>query len=227
MGYSRIVQLTILHLLRDKQKIRAYVAFHPHWLSEKHGPNLTLPEVDFALTHWVIQKLSTSHIRLTGDIICKKARDFCRLLGVPNESLSFSQGWLLRFKTRLGLSVYTYSGEAASAPVEHLEDERYRLVSIIILYPPWDVYNMDETALLYCLVPTTGLAFEQMSGVKVDKKRITLAFCANMDGSDKRNTLVIAQAKKPRCFGNKTGRDLGFYYFWNTKAWMVHSIWQQ
>jgi hypothetical protein len=65
-----------------------------------------------------------------------------------------------------------------------------------------------------------------MPGVKLDKKFLTYVLCANMDGSDKRPPLIIGQAKQPRCFDKCSACEVDFYYFWNTKAWMVYSIWQ-
>lgn len=225
MGYITICQPTISRLLRDELSIRNRCNGNPRALSEKRPPLLTLPEVDAVLKQWVIQKLY-SNLRLTGDIICEKARDFCRRLGYPDNLLVFSHGWLRSFNARLGLSQHMFHGEAASAPIATLADERFRLVAIISLYHPWDVYNCDETALLYCLVPTRGLALHQMPGLKLDKTRITYMFCVNMDGSDKRNPLIIARARQPNCFEKHFGYEMGYYHFWNKEAWMVQSIWQ-
>ncbi|KAG8722889.1 hypothetical protein FRC08_004519 [Ceratobasidium sp. 394] len=227
MGYTTIVASTFSRLVRAESKIRSYVDSQPQRLYEKRPPILTLPEVDSATAQWVIQKLSTNRARLTGDMICEKARQFCRLLGYPDDTLAFSNGWLERFKTRMGLSRHIFHGEAASAPIERIEDETYRMVSMICWYTPDNVLNCDETALPWCLVPNCGLAIENMPGVKLGKKRVTFMLCANMTGTNKRMPLIIGRAKKPRCFGNRMGHELGFYYFWNSKAWMVHSIWKQ
>ncbi|CEL54722.1 hypothetical protein RSOLAG1IB_07256 [Rhizoctonia solani AG-1 IB] len=226
MGYATIVASTLSRLLREENAIRAYVVQNPQRLYEKRPPNLLLPEVDAAVSQWVIQTLRSPGAQLNGDMIREKAREFTHLLGYPNNILVFSNGWLERLKVRLGLSWHTFHGEASSAPVERLEDERFRLLAIIINYAPWDVYNVDEAALLFCFVPTSGLAFQKMPGVKLDKKFLTYVLCANMDGSDKRPPLIIGQAKQPRCFDKCSACEVDFYYFWNTKAWMVYSIWQ-
>ncbi|CAE6452684.1 unnamed protein product [Rhizoctonia solani] len=225
MGYITIVASTLSRLIQCESKIREYVESHPQRLSEKRPPLLTLPEVDNVLCQWVIQRLGRKGARITGDMICEKGREFCRLLGYREDIIVFSNGWLQSFKTRMGLSRHVFHGEASSAPIERLEDERFRLLAIIVHFAPCDIYNIDETALLYCLVPNSGLAIHDMPGVNQDKKRITYAFCANMDGSDKRSPLVIGRARQARCFGGYTAYEWGYYYFWNTKAWMVHSIW--
>ncbi|QRW23394.1 tigger transposable element derived-like protein [Rhizoctonia solani] len=46
-----------------------------------------------------------------------------------------------------------------------------------------------------------------------------------MDGSDKRVPLIIGRACRPRCFNGSHGSDMGYNYFWNTKAWMTSPIW--
>ncbi|KAF8749021.1 DDE superfamily endonuclease [Rhizoctonia solani] len=48
-----------------------------------------------------------------------------------------------------------------------------------------------------------------------------------MSGSEKLEPLVIGQAHRPQCFEGSEGDKLGFYYFWNSTAWMVQSIWQK
>lgn len=226
LGYETIVPSTLSRLLKAEVRIRAYVQANPQRLFEKRPPNLKLPEVDAALAQWVIQKLSTSRACLTGDIIREKAREFSEMLGYGNNALKFSNGWPERFKTRVGLSQHVFHREAASAPVERLEDERHRVLSFMALYPSRDVYNTDETALIFAAVPPRGLALGKMPGVKLDKRRLTYMFCVNMDGSDKRAPLIIGRAKQPHCF-DRSAESMGFYYFWNTKAWMVHSIWKK
>ncbi|KAF8594340.1 hypothetical protein BDV93DRAFT_425342, partial [Ceratobasidium sp. AG-I] len=61
------------------------------------------PKVDAALTLWVFERLRRG-IRLTGELICEKARWFSDSFPSPiHRQLAFSNGWLDRFKERLGL----------------------------------------------------------------------------------------------------------------------------
>lgn len=48
--------------------------------------------------------------------------------------------------------------------------------------------------------------------------------CANRNGSEKFPVLFFRNAKKPRCFSNNTGGELGFYYEANKKARMKMAI---
>ena len=61
---------------------------------------------------------------------------------------------------------------------------------------------MDETGLFYRLEPDHTLATRRLSGRKKDKERITIALCANADGSHKLDPLIIGKFAKPRCFAN-------------------------
>ncbi|CCO35250.1 Tigger transposable element-derived protein 6 [Rhizoctonia solani AG-1 IB] len=86
------------------------------------------------------------------------------------------------------------------------------LIQLFTGYDPCDIFNADETALFF--------------RVKLDKSCLTYLLCANMDGSEKRQPLIIGRARRPRCFGNLKALQLGFYYFWNQTAWMYQSIWE-
>ncbi|EIW82955.1 DDE-domain-containing protein [Coniophora puteana RWD-64-598 SS2] len=72
--------------------------------------------------------------------------------------------------------------------------------------------------------PDHGLANKKQSGVKGDKKWLTYAFTANAMGTEKLPPIVIRKAWKPRCFGEKTGKQLGFDYHNNGMAWMVAEV---
>lgn len=75
--------------------------------------------------------------------------------------------------------------------------------------------------------PDRGLMDKPSSGTKGNKKRLTYAFTANADGSEKLPPFVIRKAAKPRAFQKKSGADLGFYYRNNAKAWMMSKIYQE
>ena len=93
-------------------------------------------------------------------------------------------------------------------------------------YDRCNIYNMDETGLFYRMPPDKGLSSKQLSGIKGDKTRITLAFCVNADGSDIREPMFIGHARRPRSFNKQDGYELGFEYYWNKKAWMTGILFQ-
>jgi hypothetical protein len=93
-------------------------------------------------------------------------------------------------------------------------------------YPPERIYNMDETGLFYRLEPDRTLATQRLSGRKKNKERLSIALCANSDGSHKLDPLIIGKFKKPRCFTNVNLNNLSMTYRNNTKAWMLTTVFQ-
>ncbi|KAE8986878.1 hypothetical protein PR003_g17521 [Phytophthora rubi] len=87
-----------------------------------------------------------------------------------------------------------------------------------------DVWNMDETGLMYRSAKARGICKSNTPGLKKDKTRITLALAANADGSEKRESFYIGKARRPHCFKGKDGDELGFYYRNNKKAWMTRCL---
>ena len=72
------------------------------------------------------------------------------------------------------------------------------MADILRRYEPKDVYNADETGLLYQCTPDRTLAIKghDMEGRKQSKKRVTLLVGANMDGSDKLPLLMIGMTQR-------------------------------
>jgi len=66
-----------------------------------------------------------------------------------------------------------------------------------------------------------------MKGKKKEKFHITVGFACNADGSERWPPIYIGKSKMPRCFQNKTGAQLGFYYRSNTKAWMTSELFEE
>ncbi|VDB94717.1 unnamed protein product [Peniophora sp. CBMAI 1063] len=75
--------------------------------------------------------------------------------------------------------------------------------------------------------PDRGLMAKQLSGVKGSKSRLTYAVTMNADDSERLPPFIIGKAAKPRAFQKKTGKQLGFLYRNNAKAWMTMSLYQE
>ncbi|KAH9051911.1 hypothetical protein Ae201684P_017391 [Aphanomyces euteiches] len=91
-------------------------------------------------------------------------------------------------------------------------------------YSPQNVLNMDETSFFYCLSPHRSITRHRVPGTKKNKKRITVALTTNATGTDAIDPLFIGTASKPRCFGGKTGAELGLNYQSSKKGWMNAEI---
>ncbi|RHZ61420.1 hypothetical protein Glove_347g14 [Diversispora epigaea] len=96
----------------------------------------------------------------------KKGQQFAQAFSIPKGSIAFSNGWATRFKRHNGIKKITMHGEAASAPLESLPEERKKLQELLSCYNPEDIYNADETGLFYRLLSNQTLSKKPMAGKK-------------------------------------------------------------
>jgi hypothetical protein len=182
----------------------------------------TFLKVNDALGEWVTGALLANHV-VNGKILQIKAREFAMQF-LEESHFKASDGWLESFKKRNNLRHVRLHGEASSAPLTILPEERDRLKEIIGEYNLDDVYNADETALFYRMPPNTTLATGKAFGSKRDKTQITILLACNATGSDKLQPLVIGTAARPQCFRRINMESLPVTYRHNPKAWMRGDI---
>ncbi|MEN2498852.1 MAG: hypothetical protein MHMPM18_005238 [Marteilia pararefringens] len=133
-------------------------------------------------------------------LLLKWVRNLLKKISSPSD-LNFSRGWLYRFKQRNNLKSITLHGEARSVNPNNIEVARSSLKEKLKEYEKALIYNMDKTALFYEVPPSkTICSLNKKSGTVQSKKRVSLALCANADGSHKFPPLMIGVSKKPRCF---------------------------
>jgi hypothetical protein len=84
-----------------------------------------------------------------------------------------------------------------------------------------------DNIFFFRLEPDRTLATQRLSGRKKNKERLSIALCANSDGSHKLPPLVIGKYAKPRCFKNVNIRNLPMTYQNNGKAWMLTTTFQE
>jgi hypothetical protein len=93
---------------------------------------------------------------------------------------------------------------------------------------PDDLYNCDETGLLYRLLPEKTLSSKHdeiaAKGFKACKDRLTVLVTCNATGTDKQKLLVIGNAARPRCFRSINQRTLPVHWRSNSTAWMNTGI---
>uniref|UniRef100_A0AAV1TDU0 HTH CENPB-type domain-containing protein n=1 Tax=Peronospora matthiolae TaxID=2874970 RepID=A0AAV1TDU0_9STRA len=216
-------QAAISKIIKKRKELEAMETTD---LSAKRPRTVQHPAVDEAVAFWVLQ-CQHRGVALTGDLIRAKAQTFAGSMGVSEENISFSHGWLHKFQQRHKLRAVRIHGESGSADMGALEEALPHLKAVVAGYAPRDVYNMDETGLFYSMTPDKTIAQQEVEGFKKDKTRITVALTANADGSDKLPPVFIGHAKKPRCFERKTAERLGFLYRNNKKAWMTGILFQE
>lgn len=130
------------------------------------------------------------------------------------QDFKYSQGWLDKFKKRHCIEKKVLHGESGSLDIVEVESHRTVLKELLKTYAPNDIYNADELALFYKLLPNRSLADANADehGLKNNKERITCMVCCNSTGTDKIRLLVINKSKKPHCFGRFNPDSIVSYY---------------
>ena len=87
-----------------------------------------------------------------------------------------------------------------------------------------DIYNADEIALFYKLMPDKSLVLkgESCHGGKLSKERVTVLACCNATGSHKVRLLVIGKSRAPRCFKNV--KTFPVDYTSQRRSWMTGEL---
>ncbi|KAH8031414.1 hypothetical protein HPB51_017186 [Rhipicephalus microplus] len=153
------------------------------------------PEVEKALLLW-LKKARSMNLPVSGPLLTEKALTFADQLNCPG--FACSNGWLSRFKARYGIVGKVVCGEAAAADKEGaVEWQDTVLQEALTAYDAADIFNFDESALFYCLLPNRTLAFknETCTGGKHAKNRISVAF--GVQPATIRNCFARAQFKMP------------------------------
>lgn len=210
---------TVGDILKDKQKWISGANDSARGQSSKRVRSAKYEAMEKALFLW-FTSARAKNIPMSEDVLRTKAKYFGRELGV-DEGFQYSHGWVDRFKKRFAISGKKLSGESAGVDGETVLAGIQKAREIIKKFAPKDVYNMDETGLFYQMLPDRSLTTSEfVKGTKKAKQRVSVAVCANADGSDKLKLLVIGKSKKPRCFKQM---NVGHYcdYRFNTKAWMT------
>jgi len=213
---------TVSRILKDSHKRLNEDIANP---DSKRHKSVKFPELERALMEFI---LTYQHRTILSDaIIIAKAKLFAERLQIPESKLQFSSGWLQKFKERNGIQLRKLHGEASSSDQNAIIENLPSLREKLSRFPLDRIYNMDETGLFYRLEPDRSLATTRLSGRKKNKERLSIALCANADGSHKLNPLVIGKYAKPRCFKNVNFNSLRVTYRNNNSAWMLTTLFQE
>lgn len=126
--------------------------------------SVQFPELDMAMQIWTSQAVA-SGVPLTDGILQQKGLELANMLNIKDQ-LKCANGWVYRFKLRNGLQKVHVLGEAKSAPLESLSEERIRLRVLLSKYEEEDIYNADETGLFFRMEPNQTLSTGAVSGRK-------------------------------------------------------------
>ena len=112
-----------------------------------------------------------------------------------------------KFQNRHNICLKSICGEAKGADQALIEDGRLAIKRVTKDFASEDIYNNDETAKFFRLLPNKTLASKgsNVSGLKQSKDRITIGCCANSNGTDKCKLTIVHKFQRPRCFGKTLG----------------------
>lgn len=91
-------------------------------------------------------------------------------------------------------------------------------------YQETDVFNADQTACFYQLLPDKTMHFkgEECQRDKKSEVRVMVPYCCNATGTEKLPPLVVGRFQKPRCIKNVV--LLPCKYTANKRAWMTREL---
>jgi hypothetical protein len=98
------------------------------------------------------RNVTADGVILTDLLIKEKAKIFAEAFNIQEKDLSFSNGWLYKFKKHNNIRKYRIHGESGSVPLASLPEERARLQEILGRYSLDCIYNIDETVSFYLLL---------------------------------------------------------------------------
>ncbi|GBC05996.1 hypothetical protein RclHR1_06540016 [Rhizophagus clarus] len=114
--------------------------------------------------------------------------------------------------------------KAGSAPISEIPQMKAELQEIFQEYELRDIWNCDETALFWHLLPCKTIAHSPVVGKKHPKERVSILAACNASGDEKLPLLFIHKYETPRVLKGIEKISLPVWYYWNSKAWMQRSI---
>jgi hypothetical protein len=211
---------TISEIMKEKAKWLNISLTEAASTATQEG-TLKRKELDDALLLWFKSMLERG-ATLNDNVMIEKAREIGKRLQVT--SLTYSNGWLQKFKQRHSIKCYKKHGECASVSMPAVETAREYLKTELSNFSLEDIYNMAESGLVFSMDPNTTLAFDKVCGQTKAKARLTMALCTNATGSDKRKPLIIWKYAKLQCFGTYFKPNELVDWFSNKKSWMTAAI---
>ena len=184
---------------------------------------LQYPEIDSEVWDFFMSACS-KNIPVNGPMLLSEANESAFRHNYTN--FQASNGWLQKFCTRHMIKMSALHGESADVSDDVVDIWKKKLPSVCNGYADRDIYNMDETAIFYRLLPNRSYIQkgETPSGTKIIKDRYTVVVCANLAG-DKEKLWIIGKAKQPRSFPRKKAHLSQFNchveYRANKKGWQT------
>ena len=127
----------------------------------------------------------------------EKAKEIAIKLGKPN--FKGSRGWLDKWKKRFNIKELKICGESGDVEGATVESWKERLPEIVQGYEKDDIWNMDETGLLWRALPDKGFG-QNPSSAKEGKNETAANRCIFVTASGrKEKPIVIWKSENPKC----------------------------
>ncbi|CEP09177.1 hypothetical protein [Parasitella parasitica] len=108
----------------------------------------------------------------------------------------------------MGVNIRAMNSEAGSVDIDNyvIQEQLQKISEVLKYYNLKDIFNMDETGLLYRNIPTRTVSSRgKVPGVKMDKTRMTVALFVMQTDQQKLGSIILGNSAKPRCFKGKSG----------------------
>lgn len=196
----------------------------------KHGKYYTLEQI---LVNWINERHAES-APVNGPVIQRRALKIAKWLKITD--FKATNGWLDRFKKRNLIRYRQVSRK--SQPVNN-EDKNFWFLNILPKftekYASNDIFNVTEFELCFKLMSNKLQCFKNLlcktpcPKGKLSRELLKVLICANSDGTEKLNPLIIGKPSKPKCFINNKSLPCEYsvktptlmtnehFYFWVKK----------
>ena len=228
-----IPESTLRGWLKEEPKLRQFLeeVDSDDGIKRKRTRTAKDPVLDKAVFNWFVQQRSEG-LPISGPLVQAQAQGLSDSIH-GEGAFHASRGWLHRWKKRHGIHQVKISGEIRSADLEAAEAFLPKFQALVEEegYSPHQIYNADETALFYKMLPDHSLASKDdrsaSHGHKQKKDRLTLLLATNWSGSHKVKPLVIGKSRSPRCFHHVNMSKLPLEYANSSNAWMTAALFEQ
>ncbi|XP_054721886.1 LOW QUALITY PROTEIN: tigger transposable element-derived protein 6-like [Uloborus diversus] len=140
-------QSTVATFLKKRKHIEDSVRSNSVNPKRKRLKVVTNENIDAAVLKW-FQVMRATNIPINGPLLCAQARKYAAMLW--NETFKASNGWLMHFRDRHGITFQEIHGEKKSAPMNEANAWRQeKMKDILQKYAPEDIYNTDEAGLFF------------------------------------------------------------------------------
>jgi hypothetical protein len=194
--------------LRNQDKIPEIGEIVGEELLRRSSVGARMPDLEKYLYDVVVEH-QRGGVGISGPALTWLAKTYCNTeLHIKDKDMPiFSSGWFTGFKKRFNLRGYKMHGEAASMLTINQESVQNQINIVqeqLRNYELKNIFNFDETAIYYARSPVKTISPESVSGVKLDKKRLTVGLLCNADGTYRMNPCIIGRHEKPLCFKRQT-----------------------